>query len=50
MDGGKSVEGRRMLGSVMLQGKKSSESNSKRCSFRDKGGAEGGDWVRFFKL
>ena len=32
---------------MMLKGKKSSESNSNRCTFGDEGGAEGGDWVRF---
>lgn len=47
MDGGEGVECRRLFGSMMLQGKEGSESNSKRCSFGNKGGAERSDWVRF---
>ena len=50
MDGGESVKGWRLLGCMMLQRKKSSKSNSKRCSFGDKGGTEGGYWVRSFGL
>lgn len=47
IDGGESARSRRLFGSMMFQRKESSESNSKRCSFGDKGGAEGGDGVRF---
>ena len=35
---------------MMFQGKKSSESHSKRCSLGDEGGAEGGDWVWLLRL
>ena len=45
MDGGESVRGGRVLGSMMLEGEKSSEANSQRCRFGDKGSAERGDWI-----
>ena len=50
MNGGESVSSWRVLRSMMLEGEKSSKSNSKRCSFGDKCGMEWRDRVRFFRV